>query len=386
MLDDEAQACPFKRIRSVSLRPEETSMMISDKLAMLFNVEVLLLPGYPQLTLHHTSLGTVSITFDKRAAGLPEVVSLDVRSDQDLISTLKYLEHQNSRALRDLNNRVERRGCTTWLNILNDQDYLHPLRREPGLFVRRTGEIVYKYSCKMIEVPIAETPICFSGVPVQLCGRQYMSHLDTRVITPLLSAQPCNDLYLILVKSTAAGWISVSTRVLQVKTPARMEISSSYKPVETLTTLYTMEKLKNWDSYQKLPSYQKSQHQRLLNVLCDDESCSYGGHSDMAGMNLEDLKKHIQEGSEAMLASMNSFRAVYKEIEHLKTFLSTVLLIEYSVLTVSVMISVVLYGATAMLGALIMRTTLNWALIKSRKNPRAEPNQMERLISNVGNL
>ena len=161
LLDDQAQACPFKRIRSVSLRPEGTSLMISDKLAMLFNMtktEVLLLPGCPQLTLHHTFLGTVSITFDKRAAGLPEVMSLDVRSDQDLILTLKYLEHQNSRAMRDLNDRVERGGCTTWL-ILNDQDYLHPLRREPGLFVRRTGEIVYEYSCKMVEVPIAETPI-----------------------------------------------------------------------------------------------------------------------------------------------------------------------------------------------------------------------------------
>ena len=106
----------------------------------------------------------------------------------------------------------------------------------------------------------------------------------------------------------------------------------------------------------------------------------------MAGMNLEDLKKHIQEGSEVMLASLNPLRAVYREIEHLKTFLSTVLLIEYSVLTVSVMINVVLYGATATLGALIRRITLNWALLKSRKNPRAEPIQMERLISNVGNL
>ena len=43
-----------------------------------------------------------------------------------------------------------------------------------------------------------------------------------------------------------------------------------------------------------------------------------------------------------MLASLNPFGAVYREIEHLKTFLSTVLLIEYSVLTVSVLISVVL--------------------------------------------
>ena len=96
LLDDQAEACLFKRIRSVSLRAEGTSMMISDNLAMLFNVtkrEVLLIPGCPQLTLHHTSLGTVSITFDTRASGLPEVVSLDVRSDQDLLPTLKYLEH-----------------------------------------------------------------------------------------------------------------------------------------------------------------------------------------------------------------------------------------------------------------------------------------------------
>ena len=48
LLDDQAQACPFKRIRSISLRPEGTSLMISDELAMLFNVtktEVLLLSG-----------------------------------------------------------------------------------------------------------------------------------------------------------------------------------------------------------------------------------------------------------------------------------------------------------------------------------------------------
>jgi len=209
---------------------------------------------------------------------------------------------------------VENGGCTTWLNIHNYKDYLHPLRHEPGLFVLRRREIVYEYSCKRIEVPIAETPIYFSGVPVLVRGSQYMSNLDTHVITPHLSVQPCNKLYPMLVKSTTSGWISVSTRVLQVKTPARMEVSSSYKPSETLTTLYTMEELKNWESYQQLPSYKKSQHQRLLNVLCDDESCSYGGHSAMAGMNLEDFKKHILEGSETMLVSLNPFGAVYREI------------------------------------------------------------------------
>ena len=165
-----------------------------------------------------------------------------------------------------------------------------------------------------------------------------------------------------------------------------MEISSSYKPSETLTMLYTMEELKNWESYQQLPSYEKSQHQRLLNVLCNEDSCSYGGQSALAGMDLNEFKKHIQEGSEAMLASLNPFGAVYKEIEHLKTFLNTMLLVEYSVLTASAVISVFLYGVTATLGALITRVTLNWALLKSRKNPRTEPVQMERLLSNVESL
>ena len=86
-------------------------MMISDNLAMLFNTtkkEVIMLHGCPQLTLYFTSLGTVYLNFDRRAAGLPDIVSRDVKSDQDLIPTLKYLEHQNSLSMSDLNDRVER--------------------------------------------------------------------------------------------------------------------------------------------------------------------------------------------------------------------------------------------------------------------------------------
>ena len=61
------------------------------------------------------------------------------------------------------------------------------------------------------------------------------------------------------------------------------------------------------------------------------------------------------------------------------------LLIEYSVLTASVVISVFLYGFTATLGALITRITLNWAVLKNRRNPRNVTVQMEQLISNADN-
>ena len=241
--------------------------------------------------------------------------------------------------------------------LLDDQAQSCPFKRIRSLSLRQEGSL--------------------------MISDKYMANLDNRVITQHLSVQPCNDLYPILVRSTTSGWISVSTRVLQVPPPMKMEIASSYKPLEQVSTLYTMEELKHWEDYQQLPTFQHSQHQRILNALCDDESCSYGGQSAMAGMNLEEFKKHIQEGSEAMLASMNPFGFISREIEHIKTCLNTLLLIEYSVLTVSVMISAVLYGATATLGALITRITLNWALLKSRKGPRVESVQMERLVSNM---
>ena len=220
----------------------------------------------------------------------------------------------------------------------------------------------------MVEVPSAEAPIRMHGVPIIVRGKKCMANLDSQVITPHISAQPCNDCYPTLLRSTSSGWISVSTQVLQVEAPAPMKVSSSYKLMETLTTLYNMEELKNRESYQQLPSFQHAQHQRLLNVLCNKDSWS--------GLNLEDLMKHIQEGSEAVLASINPFGALYREIEHMKTFLSTMLLIEYSVLTISVVISVVLYGATATLGALITRLTLYWAHLKSKKRPRTNPMQL----------
>ena len=62
------------------------------------------------------------------------------------------------------------------------------------------------------------------------------------------------------------------------------------------------------------------------------------------------------------------------------------LLLEYSVLTVSIVIIVLLYGCTAILGALITRLTLNWAVLQNRKNPRRNPVQMEQLIANTENL
>ena len=235
-----------------------------------------MIPGCPQLTILHTSLGTIFITFDKRVDGLPDILSRDIRSEQDLLPTLKYLEHQNAQSLRELHEKVDRGGCSTWLRVQNDQDYLHPVHREAGLFVRRNGELIYEYHCNMIEVPIAEATVCMHWIPVLVQGSKFMASLDSRVITPHISVKPCNDIYPTLVRSVSSGWISVSTHVIQVAAPKKMRISSSYRTIEKVTTLYTQEELQQWEDYMQLPSFQHSQHQRLLNELCTGDSCSYG--------------------------------------------------------------------------------------------------------------
>ena len=72
MLDAKAETCPYKRIRTVNLRQEGTQLLVSDELAMLFNVtktEMLLLPGCLQITLHQTALGTVKSPSIKEQPG-----------------------------------------------------------------------------------------------------------------------------------------------------------------------------------------------------------------------------------------------------------------------------------------------------------------------------
>ena len=62
------------------------------------------------------------------------------------------------------------------------------------------------------------------------------------------------------------------------------------------------------------------------------------------------------------------------------------LFIEYSVLVISVVISVVLYRVTATLGALITRLTLNRAHLQNKKKPRTDFIQLKRLMSSAGDV
>ena len=117
--------------------------------------------------------------------------------------------------------------------------------------------------------------------------------------------------------------------------------------------------------------------------LCTGALCSYGSRSLLSGLDLEVLRHHIKDGSAQVLASINLFGVIICEIEYMKTFFNTMLLLEYSMLTISVVTSVVLYWVTETLGALITRLSLNWARLKNRRRPSHEQIQLEGLMTDV---
>jgi len=216
--------------------------------------EKMQLPGCPPLMLYHTTLGTIYNTFDKRAQDLKKIISQDIHEDKDLLPTLAYLEHQNAKAMRDLNERVELGGCKTWLQIGNKMDHQHPTKFERGLFARRIGELLYEYTCRILEVPIAETPVCFKGIPVLVRGSKFMVNMDSRVLTPHLVQQPCNGRYPVTLKTTSLAWVTVGSRVIQVDDPKPLHSATEYHLNKKISTLYTTEELK----YHLMPSFQHS--------------------------------------------------------------------------------------------------------------------------------
>ena len=94
------------------------------------------------------------------------VESINLTESQDLLPALAYMSHHNKEMLQEEQKEQDIGSCEQWLNIKNDQDYLHPVEKKPGLFVRQTGCFIFKYLCVAIKVPLAE--ISFSSMSHQL--------------------------------------------------------------------------------------------------------------------------------------------------------------------------------------------------------------------------
>ena len=78
--------------------------------------------------------------------------------------------------------------------------------------------------------------------------------------------------------------------------------------MDKLTTLYTAEELRDWESFNSFPAMQRSCHQRILNWLCIGESCANGSNTlFQKTYDLDKLSSEAEEAGKAILAKMNPF-------------------------------------------------------------------------------
>ena len=101
---------------------------------------------------------------------LAPVQAINLRKNQNLLPALAYMSHQHAGKIRNVRKEQDVCSWEPWMKTRNDCDYLHPVYRKSGLFVRRTGRALYEYQCAQKEIQLAVVDYCSCSAPVILCG------------------------------------------------------------------------------------------------------------------------------------------------------------------------------------------------------------------------
>ena len=285
IFDEGSLACPFKRVRAVQLQPDtENNLLLDSQLGLLFNVtgtKKLTIEGCPGIYLISTTYEGVFLSMDSKANELEVVKSLNIHQSNLLGPTLEFFHFTNHKLVQSLIRNQKEGDCKSWLRISYHKDHPHPTIKRQGLFTRRVGSLIHKYTCKTIQAPIVELSYCLMGIPVVLRGELHVIDTDSRVISVHLEQQTCETGFPMLVQTAGDSkiWVQISKEVWQVKDPNPLHERIKFQEYEHMLTLYTLEELREWEEFSFFPAMQRSRTQKILNALCVSEQCSSAGNS-----------------------------------------------------------------------------------------------------------
>lgn len=132
------------------------------------------------MTIYSSTLKEVIISLEPQAHMLSPFESINIRESQDLLPTLSYMAHHNKETLQEVRGELTIGKFEQWLDIKNDQDYLHTIEKKLGLLVRHTGCCIYKYLCVATEVLLEEISFSYAD-------------LDSLFTTSHHEVIPCSD-------------------------------------------------------------------------------------------------------------------------------------------------------------------------------------------------
>lgn len=374
LFEEEPNRCPFRMVRGITVHHEQESLIIDRDLGLLFNLTMpkrINMPGCPQFNMYGTTIQDLYISIDPQARMLPQIDVLNIKEDKDLLPNLAYISHHHAEQINKLRRSQQEGSCQAWLSIGNDKDYHHPINRESGVFVRRSGRVIFEYECLKLEVPLAELDHCTRATPVVVRGRVLYADPDTLVVYPNPEIVPCHQNFPMLVETTKNIWVAVSKKIVQVQSPRKLSDKFEETKEDRVTQLYTPEELENWEDFKNFPRYMKSTQQKIMNSFCVKEACALESQNLLGKIyNLDGLVENAESRGAELLESLNPLGFVTKEITIIKDFILLCLVVEYSMLGISSIVAIAIFGLTATLAAIINRLTLDWSKLKSRKNPR----------------
>ena len=149
------------------------------------------------------------------------------------------MSHHNKEMLQEVQRKQDIGSCEQWLSIMNDRDYLLPIEKKPGVFVRRTGCCIYKCLCVATKVRLAEIYFCISSAPLIIHGTISYTDLDSLVTTAHSEIISCSDQFSMIVKTTKHVWVTINRRAPQIAKLIPFHEKVSKITEDQITTLYT---------------------------------------------------------------------------------------------------------------------------------------------------
>ena len=162
------------------------------------------------------------------------------------------------------------------------------------------------------------------------------------------------------VETTKHVWVTINRRVAQIAKPIQIHKKILKIAAEDqITTLYSPDELQSWEDYNSFPSYMKSSHQNIMNLLCVMKECSRGSSSMLGKIfNMDGILKLVQTRVTKLLKDPNPLGFISREFSKIKEFILISVAIKFLTLIISCIVVVLMFGLTPSIAAFINRIPL----------------------------
>ena len=306
--------CMYEEARTVQMEEEEGYLIDRTHKILLKRGDPIIPEGCPSQLAYATEYEDIYLTAP--GGNFPSM-----SDDANIASFVKaldnYIVYDFEQKLSNQNSQLKGEICKQ--AIEEDNEKIIRIR-EDNHFLRRNGDVLEVFECKMLEGKIAEDKEdCYRDIPLQ----KGFVKPHNRLFTEISPKRPCNQHFGLKIKTKEGEWIEVNPGLKKIPVPEILPEQNNATFVhEDVSSggIYTGVELENWRRHMQLGDLHESISQGItLGVCANEGSCPIP-----KGGVQYDLQK-----LQAKLTNLNPVHKVKEKINEWGAYLSAaVLLIE----------------------------------------------------------